>query len=331
MYCLTYLLAVDIKVAELTMGRESGTEVSLLNLLSHVLDVSHGTLLLSRGRGSRTALALGVGASSLPARCLLGRGVCSGSGRGSRSLNSRSSGGRSSGRGSSRSGSTALVGSGRRSGLGQRHNRSGTSGSGSTASPGHGLGRSSGLGWGSLNLGDGSGSLGRGRGLVSLLDSFLSHLGLDLLDSVLSGSVNLGIGHGLSVVAVGGRLLGGLGLLLCNRSGYGDGFSDGFSGNCISSRLDSLRGGSVDRGLLLVVLIDESEYVVENKVSGGLLGENESLDELSRLSSLVRGLANDLDNNVVKGGLGIDVGDADLAVLELEFLDALLDGLREKR
>jgi hypothetical protein len=44
--------------------------------------------------------------------------------------------------------------------------------------------------------------------------------------------------------------------------------------------------------------------------------------------TLVGDLANDLDDNVGVGALGVDVGDADLGVLEVEALDALVDGLR---
>jgi len=42
---------------------------------------------------------------------------------------------------------------------------------------------------------------------------------------------------------------------------------------------------------------------------------------------LVGNLADDLDDDVDVGGLGIDVGDADLAVLELELLYPVVDGL----
>jgi len=35
-----------------------------------------------------------------------------------------------------------------------------------------------------------------------------------------------------------------------------------------------------------------------------------------------------LDDDVIVGGLGIDVGNADLAVLEIEILDAFLNGLK---
>lgn len=43
--------------------------------------------------------------------------------------------------------------------------------------------------------------------------------------------------------------------------------------------------------------------------------------------ALVGDLTNDLDNDVRIRALGVDVGDADLGVLEVELLDALVDGL----
>ena len=43
--------------------------------------------------------------------------------------------------------------------------------------------------------------------------------------------------------------------------------------------------------------------------------------------ALVGDLADDLDDDVGIGALGVDVGDADLGVLELEMLDALVDSL----
>jgi hypothetical protein len=58
-----------------------------------------------------------------------------------------------------------------------------------------------------------------------------------------------------------------------------------------------------------------------------LRGENESLSELPVGLRLVGDLADDLDDDVDVGGLGIDVGDADLAVLELELLYPVVDGL----
>jgi hypothetical protein len=58
-----------------------------------------------------------------------------------------------------------------------------------------------------------------------------------------------------------------------------------------------------------------------------LRGENESLSELPVGLRLVGDFADDLDDDVDVGGLGVDVGDADLAVLELELLYPVVDGL----
>jgi hypothetical protein len=93
---------------------------------------------------------------------------------------------------------------------------------------------------------------------------------------------------------------------------------------------DSIGGGRLLLVVLLLGLLDEvTEDVVENKVAVGLFGENEGLDEAPVWLALVRDLANDLDDNVCIRALRIDVGDADFGVLELQFLDALVDGLED--
>ena len=79
--------------------------------------------------------------------------------------------------------------------------------------------------------------------------------------------------------------------------------------------------------LLLALIIYVSEDVVENEVAGGLLGQDEGLDKLLELSGLVGCFADNLDDDVVVGSLGIDVGDADLTILEVEQLNPLLNGL----
>jgi len=81
---------------------------------------------------------------------------------------------------------------------------------------------------------------------------------------------------------------------------------------------------TLDR-LLVALLIDVSEDVVEDEVSGRLLSKNESLNKLLQFGGLVGGFTNNLDNDVVVRSLGVDVGDANLAVLEVEVLDALLN------
>lgn len=58
-----------------------------------------------------------------------------------------------------------------------------------------------------------------------------------------------------------------------------------------------------------------------------MLSKDEGLDELLELGRLVGGFADNLDDDVIEGSLGIDVRDADLAVLEVELADAFLDGL----
>jgi hypothetical protein len=60
-----------------------------------------------------------------------------------------------------------------------------------------------------------------------------------------------------------------------------------------------------------------------------LRGENEGLSELSVRLRLVGDLADDLDDDVDVGCLGVDVGDADLAVLELKLLYPVVDRLGE--
>ena len=51
------------------------------------------------------------------------------------------------------------------------------------------------------------------------------------------------------------------------------------------------------------------------------------MDELLELSGLVGCFTDDLNDDVIVRSLGIDVGDADFAVLEIEFFDTLLNSL----
>jgi hypothetical protein len=57
------------------------------------------------------------------------------------------------------------------------------------------------------------------------------------------------------------------------------------------------------------------------------LGKDKCLDKLLELGRFIGGFTDDLNNDVVVGCLGIDVRNADLAVLEIEFFDTLLDSL----
>jgi hypothetical protein len=58
-----------------------------------------------------------------------------------------------------------------------------------------------------------------------------------------------------------------------------------------------------------------------------LLGKDKGLDKLLQLGRFIGGFTDDLNNDVVVGCLGINVRNADLAVLEVEFFDTLLDSL----
>jgi hypothetical protein len=87
--------------------------------------------------------------------------------------------------------------------------------------------------------------------------------------------------------------------------------------------------GSCINLFLLAFLIDVSEDVIENKVSSGLLGKDEGLAEFLKLGRLVGGFTDDLDDNVVEGSLGVDVGDTDFAVLEVKFANTFLNSLKK--
>jgi hypothetical protein len=88
-----------------------------------------------------------------------------------------------------------------------------------------------------------------------------------------------------------------------------------------------LRWGSCIILLLLSFLIDVAEDIIEYKVSGGLFGQDEGLDEFLELGRFVGGFTDDLNDDAIVGALRIDIGDADLALLEIEFLDTFLDSL----
>jgi hypothetical protein len=325
-----------------------------LNLVGHILDVTQSALLLGgRSRdGLRTVLSLRVGTSRLPASSILG-GRLSGRSRSSSSSGGSGSGSRLRSRsGGSRSRSSALGRNGRSRSLGERNNGPGES-SGGTAGPGHRL-----WGRGRLNRGGRSSDrLGNRRragvlGLLWLLDIFLSNL--------LGGSISVGSGD----LGLGLRGLRGLSLL--DRRLSGASVQSGAVLRCgnllqllvhdlgvelsslLLSLLDRLGGFRLDRsgsrlllsnlGLLnrlfggsgrfvVSLVVNVSQDIVEDKVTRGLLSENKGLDELLGLTSLVGSLANNLNDNVFEGSLGVNVGYSNLAVLEVEGLDAFLDGL----
>ena len=61
--------------------------------------------------------------------------------------------------------------------------------------------------------------------------------------------------------------------------------------------------------------------------SVGLLGQDKGLDELARRLRLVGDLTDDGDQDVVEGSLGVNVQDANLALLEVKLLDLIIDSL----
>jgi hypothetical protein len=101
----------------------------------------------------------------------------------------------------------------------------------------------------------------------------------------------------------------------------------------ISARLGLLntisRGGGIILEILLLLRLlgKVAEDVVEDEVAIRLLGEDECLGKALMGMTLVRDLANYLDDNIGLRTLGIDIGDADFGVLEIEELDALVDSL----
>lgn len=345
------LLAVDVEVDELTVGSKSSTEGISLDGLGHVADVAHRALLLERGGDGLWALTLGVSTGSLPAlglRSLVLLVGCWGGWGCGLSWGCGSSGSL----GSGRCGCALLGGSwgcslrGRDSWDSWDSGASGSSSSRGTVSPAHWLG------WGGWDGGGlGSSGLGDSWGWERVLGD-LGSLGCLLLKLLLGnlwgdGSRGSGLLDGLNSSSRGSAV--GLGLLEDSRLGIklkllvdniGDDLSLGLlNGGLGLGHLDvsdvlggwgsSLLVDSSLNNLFLGLLIDVAEDIVEDEVSGWLLGEDEGLDELLQLGRLVGGLANDLDDDGLIGTLGVDVRDADLAVLELKRLDALLDGLDE--
>lgn len=346
------LLAVNVEVDELTVGGESGAESVGLDGLGHVADVAHRALLLERGGDGLRALALGVSAGSLPALGLRGLVLLVGGwGGGDCSLGGCRSSNGSLSRGRCRrallSGSWGCSLCGWDSWDSWHGGASGSSSGGGTVSPAHWLG------WGGWNWGSlGSRGLGDSWGWDRVLGD-LSSLGCLLLELLLSnlrgdgswgsGSLLFGLNSSSRGSAVGlviledsrlgiklellvdnisddlslGLLDAGLGLWHLDISDVLSGWS---SGLLVDSSLDNL---------LLGLLVDVAEDVVKDEVSSWLLGEDEGLDELLQLGRLVGGLANDLDDDGLVRALGVDVRDADLAVLELKRLDTLLDRLDE--
>lgn len=79
--------------------------------------------------------------------------------------------------------------------------------------------------------------------------------------------------------------------------------------------------------LLLSLLVDVAEDIIENEISSGLLSKDEGLDELFEFGGFVGCFTDYLNNDIIEGALRVNVRDSDLAVLEIEFPDSLLDSL----
>ena len=84
---------------------------------------------------------------------------------------------------------------------------------------------------------------------------------------------------------------------------------------------------SIVNRLLLTLLVYVSEDIIENEVSGWLLGKDKRLNELLEFGGFVGCFTDDLNDDVVVGSLGIDIRDPDFAVLEIEFFNPLLNSL----
>lgn len=359
-----YLGAVGVEVDELAVGAQCGPQLVVLNLVRNKLHISEGTFLFRR-RGNSVLATLSLGVGQTPLALLLGLlGLL-----GFLVLlvlladRLRGSGGRLDGRaglGGGR-GSRLWLGllGGRSSSLcWKRNNRLGSRSS-DAAGPRHGLSRLPGLlrlrcrsasrGWSGTGL---FGHLGLWCFLLGnlwrdllWLGGRLNNLGLagDLvgggsgLDGGLNGGRGRGVlGHGAGLLEL---LVNSLGIQRLGKvgSGCGGDFGLGLLRLGFGSRL--LRGLCLDRGTgflsgdidtLFLALVDVSHDVIEKEVASGLLCENEGLDELLGLAALVGDLSDNLDDDVRVGGLGVDVGNADLAVLEVKPLDGLLDVLREE-
>jgi hypothetical protein len=99
------------------------------------------------------------------------------------------------------------------------------------------------------------------------------------------------------------------------RRRLGDGGNG--SGSDFWSSRNALRLASIVR--FKGLFFEETENVVKNKITVGLLGEEEALNELAPRAALVGHFTDDQDGDAtVGGGLSINRMDEDLAVLETQ-------------
>jgi len=232
-----------------------------------------------------------------------------------------------------------------------------------SVSPGGGLGLRGSGGSGSSSSSSSNSSSG-GRGLSNGGRLGLGGLGL-LLGTLLVGGL-LGSGSGSSHSG-GGSLLGNHGDDLRGHMGHwgsnwdgggsrglvvvdlvlGLNVDGGGSGNNGSSRGSVVvvvllnGGGGRDRGMLeggggsvgsvgSAVILEEAEDVIEDIVAASLLGhEEEGLGEAPLRAIVVGEGAEDLDDHTIaSGGLGVKLGDNNLAVVEVESSDLPVDVLQ---
>ena len=106
---------------------------------------------------------------------------------------------------------------------------------------------------------------------------------------------------------------------------FGNSSGGGLLVSCGSIVLHTLELFTFD---FLFVFDDVAEDIIQDKVAVRLLGQNESLRKFALRLLLGRHFANDLDDNVLPRALGIDIRDADFAVLNIQLFDALIDCLR---
>ena len=104
----------------------------------------------------------------------------------------------------------------------------------------------------------------------------------------------------------------------------------GFGGVSRLSNLGGLCSGfrnSLFLDKLLSLVSQVAEDIVKHIVTVRLLSQNKGLNEFARRLRLVGNLADNRDKDVVKRGLGINVQDTDLAVLEVKLLEFFVDSL----
>lgn len=316
----TNLRTTDVKVLQLAEAGQGLLKLIGIDLVSDILDITEDSLLFSGARLSLLVVRTGgLPAGTVVRGAVLGAGLGHGSRGGSR-LDRRLDSGGSRLRGGDRDGGD----------YGSRGTRLG-----GDVGPGLGeRGGGSGLFLGGVLLLLGS------RGRLRGWDPFAPHqLGVDSGDwglgfRFLLGGSTVGLGSRLRLLSLAIDLLlqllinlGGTGLIIHLSISSRDGLR-GLRGLGSLGSLGSRHGGLLHE--LLFLVREVTKDVIEHIVSVGLLSENEGLDKLAGGLGLVGNFANDRDQNVIEGSLRVDIQNADLAVLEVELLDLVVDGLKSQ-